>query len=125
MDDDCYGNFDPEELRAATRSMKEDILRTRRGLIFCRHGLHRSVAGARYLAEELSGEGHEVMMVNLGLATRWWAKHHKGVRFSPPAAAAAAAEPASTAAASPPAAAAAAAEPSVPGGAGHRMVCLC
>lgn len=125
MDDDCYGNFDPEELRAATRSMKDDILRRRRGLIFCKHGLHRSVAGARYLAEELAGEGHEVLMVNLGLATRWWAKQHKAVSFSPPAAAAAAAEPASAAAASPPAAAAAAAEPPVPGGAGHRMVCLC
>ncbi len=41
--------------------------------------LHRSVAGARLVATELAAGGHEVVVVNLGCAARWWAKRYGNI----------------------------------------------
>ncbi len=49
----------------------------------CKHGLHRSVEGARYVAEQLAAEGHTVWVLNLGLCHRWWGKVFKVASVTP------------------------------------------
>ena len=57
MDEECYGRFIPKELHAATRDLKQAVLHDQIAAVGCKHGLHRSVAGARFVGEELAGEG--------------------------------------------------------------------
>ncbi len=82
MDRDCYGNFDQNELHEATRDIERLLLKSGIVVIYCKHGLHRSVAGGRYVAEKLETEGYDVLMVNLGCASRWWAREYSVVRFA-------------------------------------------
>ncbi len=49
----------------------------------CKHGLHRSVAGARFVAEQRAAEGHTVWVLNLGLALRWWGRNSKFASVTP------------------------------------------
>ena len=65
-DDECYKNFDVEELRQQTRLLKTRLLLDKAVSVFCKHGLHRSVAGARQVGEELALEGFLVWVFNIG-----------------------------------------------------------
>jgi hypothetical protein len=49
----------------------------------CKHGLHRSVAGARHVAEKLADEGHTTWVLNLGLCHRWWGLSFKVACVTP------------------------------------------
>ena len=57
--------------------MKARLLQDHAVSVFCKHGLHRSAAGARQLSEELASEGYLVWVFNLGCSERWWAKQYK------------------------------------------------
>ena len=80
-DDECYKNFDVEELRQQTRLLKTRLLVDKAVSVFCKHGLHRSVAGARQVGEELASEGYMVWIFNIGCSERWWAKKYHLVQL--------------------------------------------
>ena len=80
-DDECYKNFDVEELRQQTRLLKTRLLVDKAVSVFCKHGLHRSVAGARQVGEELALEGYMVWVFNIGCSERWWAKQYSIVHL--------------------------------------------
>lgn len=82
-DDECYKNFDVEELHKRTREMKARLLQDQVVSVFCKHGLHRSAAGARKVGEELATEGYLVWVLNIGCSERWWAKNYKLVEIVP------------------------------------------
>ena len=65
--------------------MKARLLQDQAVSVFCKHGLHRSAAGARKVGEELASEGYLVWVFNIGCSERWWAKQYKLVELVPAA----------------------------------------